>query len=190
MITSVLVGSVNEVELDWYADGDVVRVIPRNQRRFEVQKDRAIEVLQRAGEADRFNQQFALLLDRLAAWVCDRQEKIANAILTLQDGALSFVVVRTEAKYDEGFQDDLAEIDFEIANDRDLDLIKMQTLALPHVAGEALLSFLDDRLILSYHGDRARSHPAGRLYGVEQRSLTFLSDSAKSALLKIDPASI
>lgn len=159
--TSTLPEAVHQVELDWFAEGDVVRVVPRNQKRFEIQKDRAIEILHRGRDVDRFNSQFALLLDRLAQWISDRKDKIAQAIVTLHDGVLAFVVVRRQAKYDEQFQDDLAEFDFNLANDADLDLMKLQTLALPNVTGDALVSFLDERLVLSYHGDRTGPHPAG-----------------------------
>jgi hypothetical protein len=147
---------INPVELDWFAEDEVVRVTPRNQQRFDIQKDRAIEILQRAKESGRFQQQFSLLLNRLAEWLAPRQAKVSQAIVTLQDGTLVFLLVRKEAKYDEGFQDELAELDFDIANDPDLDLIKLKTLALPNVSGEALRSFLDERLILSYASWQAK----------------------------------
>lgn len=153
--------TIKAVELDWFADDDVVHVTPRDQQRFEIQKDRAIEILQRAREADQFQQQFSLLLNRLAGWL-SRHNQIARALVTLQDGTLVFVVVRTYAKYDEQFEDELSELDFEIANDRDLDLIRLKTLALPNVSDSALRSFLDERLILSYsHGQRSGSHKPG-----------------------------
>jgi hypothetical protein len=42
---------IKTVELDWYADDDIVRVTPRNQGRFDIQKDRAIEVLRQTKNA-------------------------------------------------------------------------------------------------------------------------------------------
>lgn len=59
--------TANYVELDWYDASEVVQVRPRDRQRFELQKDRAIEVLQAAKEADRFQKQFELLLNKLAA---------------------------------------------------------------------------------------------------------------------------
>lgn len=159
-ISSTLPEAVSQVELDWYADGDVVRVVPRHQKRFKIQRDRALEILHRVKDADQFNQQFAMLLNKLAQWISARSDIISHAIVTLQDGMLAFVVIRKDAKYDERFQDDLADLDFDLANDADLDLIKLQTLALPNVTGDALLSFVDERLVLTYHGDRARPYPA------------------------------
>ena len=144
---------IRPVELDWFADGDVVSVTPRNQERFEIQKDRAIQVLQMAREAEQFQRQFNLLLKRLAEWIRSQRADIDKAFVTLQDGTLAFVVVRKEAAYDEDFQDALADVDIEVANDRDLDLITLKTLALPNISSESLRSFLDERLVLSYHGE-------------------------------------
>jgi hypothetical protein len=158
-------GSIQCVELDWYAvgDGDVVGVTPRNQTRFEIQMDRAIQILQLANEAERFNKQFKLLLQKIAAWIKPRSAKIEAAYMTLQDGTLAFIIVRHESRYDEVLQDDLADLDVEIANDGDLDLINLATLALPNVDEAATLSFLDKRLVLTYSkdGERAKPHQLG-----------------------------
>jgi hypothetical protein len=152
--------SINRVELDWYADNDVIHVTPKNQRRFDIQKDIAIEVLQKAHESQRFGQQFGLLLDRLAQWIKTQEERISHAIVTLQDGSLAFVVIQKSGKYDEQFQDDLADVDLEIANDPDLDLIQLKTIVLPSVAGDSLQSFIDKRMVLTY-GKRSRTHRLG-----------------------------
>lgn len=149
--------AIKTVELDWFADNDVVSVTPRSQIRFNIQKDRAIEILQREKDAAQFGQQFSLLLERLAKWVSYREPKIERAILTLQDNALAFVVVRTAVEYDEDFQDELADLDIEVANDPDLQLISLKTLGLPHVTSDALRSFLDERLVLEYV-ERSRPH--------------------------------
>ncbi len=147
--------SMNQVELDWYADDKLVRAVPRDQARFDIQKDRAIGILRRVKEADLWGRQFNFLLSRLADWLRSRQDRISSAILTLQENSLAFIVVRRQAKYDEQFQDDLAELDFAVANDPDLNLIDLKTLALPNVTGEAVRSFLDDRLLFSFphHGE-------------------------------------
>src|SRR6185312_8519795 len=158
MSTADLPELVNCVELDWFDETEIVQVQPRHKPRFEVQKDTAIQILQAAKEADRFQKQFQLLLNSLALWANHRQPSVARAILTLQDGTLAFIVVQQSGKYDEELQDDLAELDFTIANDTDLDLIKLKTLLLPNVSGDGLWSFLDKRLlIMVYHdGERER----------------------------------
>ena len=154
MSTAPAQDQLHGVELDWYAEGDVVTVIPRDQKRFDIQKDRAIQVLQ---IADKAGKQFELLVAILGKWISANDSAIEHAYLTLQDFTLAFVVVRKEAKYDENFQDKLAELDFRIANDSELDTIKLKTLALPNVGIPALRSFLDQRLVFSFHGKRSGS---------------------------------
>lgn len=156
-----LIDSIKTIELDWFEDNDVVRVTPRNQQRFEIQKDRAIEILQLASQAESFGRQFSLLLNHLAEWISERQEFIEAAILTLQDANLAFVVVRNSARYDEKFEDDMADLAFDVANDPDLDLVGIKTIALPLVPKVALQSFVDERLALSY-GGRGRPHSSSQ----------------------------
>lgn len=158
MSSVTLPDEIKSVELDWYAEDDVIHVTPRNAKRFAIQKDRAIEVLQRAKEGERFDRQFALLLDRLATWIKTHEPRVAKALVTLHDDRLAFVVVRNDARYEEDLQDALADLDFEVANDADLNLVKLKTLALPNVGGQALRSFLDERLVLEYHGGGTRPH--------------------------------
>lgn len=142
------------VELNWYTEDDTVKVTPRDFRRFEIQKHRAIEILQLASQEEAFNKQFPLLLDTLARWIEQYQAKIQQAVLTLQDGALTFVVVRLESRFDEPFEEALAQLELDIARDSDLALVRVSTTCLPSVSDEALRSFVDERLLLTYHGNR------------------------------------
>lgn len=127
--------------------------VPRDKKRFAVQKEAAIEFLRVAHRAKQFEKQLNLLLGNLAEWINANREHIRDAYLTLQDGSLAFVVVRNVARYDAAFEDALTDLDFEIANDPSLGLIKLNAVALPPVSGEALLSFLDRRFVLSYDGE-------------------------------------
>jgi hypothetical protein len=149
----------NCITLDWFDETEVVEVNPRDKQRFDIQKDRAIQILQAAKEADRFQGQFGLLLNQLALWAHHNRSKVARAILTLQDGALAFVVVQQSGRYDEALQDALLELDFAAANDADLDLVKLKTVLLPSVSGDALWSFLDKRLLIMVYQDGKRERP-------------------------------
>ncbi len=142
----------NAVEIDWFADNDEVVVIPRDQLRFTIQKDRAIEALRIAKNSERFELQFRLLLRRLALWVKQRTRDVHRAIITLQDNSLMFVVMQSINQYNEQLQDDLAKLDIAIAQDHDLDLIMLRTVMLPPIDNDALGSFLDMRMVLQYHG--------------------------------------
>jgi hypothetical protein len=143
----------NVVEIDWYDESDEIVVTPKNQLRFTIQKDRAIEALRIVKDAERFTLQFDLLLGKLGRWVKERTRDIQTAIITLQDNSLMFIVVQAENRYDEQLQDDLAELDFAVAQDTDLDLVRLRTVMLPPVDSDALGSFVDTRMVLQYqHG--------------------------------------
>ena len=64
------------VELDWFSEGEVVRVCPRDQRRFEIHKDRAIQILQLANDGE---SQLKLLMDQVGEWVHDNSAKLQGA---------------------------------------------------------------------------------------------------------------
>jgi len=85
MSTANVPEPIQGVEIDWFADGEVVTVTPRDQKRFEIQKDRAIQILQ---IADKQGKQFEFLVDRLVRWISDNENAIDGAYLTLQDGTL------------------------------------------------------------------------------------------------------
>ncbi|MGW8256752.1 MAG: hypothetical protein ACWGMZ_04630, partial [Thermoguttaceae bacterium] len=89
----------NIVEIDWFDENDNIVVTPRNQERFSIQKDRAIEALRLAKHAERFALQFDLLLKNLGKWIKDRATAIADAIVTWQDNSLMLVIVQREVHY-------------------------------------------------------------------------------------------
>jgi hypothetical protein len=142
------------VQLDWAMKDGAITVTPRDQDRFIIKVDRAIEILQQATQAEKFKLQFNLLLRVLQEWINTRND-ISRAYITQRDGALAFVVVRSSCEYDDDFEDDLSSIDYRIANDHDLDLIKMDAIALPLASESAVYSFIDPEFVLEYarHGD-------------------------------------
>jgi hypothetical protein len=151
--------SIKRVFLHWHNERGQIVVTPKDNDRFMVSIRRAVEVLQKSSAFEQFNVQFRLLLKLLATWL-EKRKDVKSAHLTLRDGALSFVVVRMSARYDAQFEDELSDLDIEIANDSDLDLINLNVLSLPTVSEEALSGFIDSRLDLEYcaDGTRKRSH--------------------------------
>ena len=150
------------VRLHWAMEGGEVLVTPEDEDRFCIKVQRAIDILQMAHQAEAFTRQFNLLLRMLALWLQDRSA-VRQAFLTQRDGALAFVVIREAVEYDDEFEDELSDLDYEIANDADLNLIKMDAMALPSVSDAAATSFLDPAFALQYvgHGDRSGPHSAG-----------------------------
>jgi hypothetical protein len=148
--------------LDWESADGLVTVTPKDQDRFSIKVRRAIEILQQTQRAEEFARQFNLLLRMLAEWLQGRSD-VERAYLTHRDGALAFVVMRAFCEYDDAFEDSLSEVDYQIANDADLNLIKMDAVGLPLASDNAVSSFLDPNFTLEYvgHGDRSRPHSAG-----------------------------
>lgn len=148
------------VQLTWSEKDGLITVTSQDEDRFNIKLNRAIEVLQQADRVDKFKQQFNLLLKVLGDWLKGRDD-VRDAHLTLRDGGLSFVVVRLLPAYSEQFEDELSELDYKIANDVDLDLIKLDAIGLPPTSGEAMQTFFDPNFhfVLSAHATNKRSEP-------------------------------
>ena len=145
MTTSV----ATTVTLDWENEDGNVTVTPADQDRFAIKMRRAIQILQVADKVDQFEQQFNLLLSELGRWLSERND-IERSHVTLRDGAFAFVVIRSDAAYDEEFEDDLSALDFRLANDVDLELVSLFTIGLPIASEASISSFLDPTFTLTY----------------------------------------
>jgi len=154
-MTTPSFGMQTAVEINWYAEEDRVEVTPRDQQRFELQKDRVIDLLQLANHGEK---QLLLLLQLFGRWIDRNSAKIANAYLTLRDNTLLFLVISNTPTCDDEFEDELSDLDLALANDPDLRLIRLNTLVLPPASPEALDSFFHDEFTLVFRGKRTDSH--------------------------------
>jgi hypothetical protein len=149
-------------QLVWREEDGQVTVTARDQDRFVVGLHRAVEALKQVAKAEQFKKQMNLLLRIIAEWLKEAK-CVDKAYLTLRDGILSLVIVRKSVEYDEKFEDALSELDIAIANDVDLDLIRMSSIALPMASDEALASFLNPEFTAEIvHGAGNGSHPSGK----------------------------
>ncbi|MEW4527024.1 hypothetical protein [Maioricimonas sp. JC845] len=154
-MTTSSFGMQTAVEINWYAEEDRVEVTPRDQQRFELQKDRVINLLQLANHGEK---QLLVLLQLLGRWIDRNSAKIANAYLTLRDNTLLFLVISNTPTCDDEFEDELSDLDLALANDPDLRLIRLNTIVLPPASPEALGSFFHDEFTLVFRGKRTGSH--------------------------------
>ena len=60
----------------------------------------------------------------------------------MRDAGLLFLVVLKEKPFNQKIEDSLTELDIAIAQDDDLDLIKLSVLALPKASKDSIESFL------------------------------------------------
>jgi len=130
------------VHLDIRGKGKSVVVTPDDQDRFMLKVEKAIGACQLLMTIEAGMQRFSLLLKRLGEWVSKRTDS-ESAWLSLRDGQMLFLVVRKSASYDPRFEDELSSLELEIANDADLGMIPMSTMAMPRASQEALCSFMD-----------------------------------------------
>lgn len=145
-------GNANILHLRISREAQTVTVHPENEDRFSLRVKDAIRACQAFADAKDFEERFRFLLTRLGVWVLGRKD-IHSAFVTQRDGGFLFLVVRKTAGYDREFEDQLAELDVEIATDQDLRGVNMATLGLPLVSEEALSSFLSSSFVLSLvHG--------------------------------------
>ena len=143
----------NVEQLRWTEEDGHVTVTPRDEDRFTIKLNRAVDILQQANQREAFSHQFQVLLRTLVAWLRSHQKQVQSAYLTQRDGVLSFVVVCSSCEYDDEFEDSLSDLDFDIARDADLDLIKMNALSLPKATDAAIASFLDEQFTLQLLGE-------------------------------------
>lgn len=149
------------MQLTWKQRGGSIVVTPSDQDRFMVKIGKAIEILRLHQREEQFSNQFNLLLKRLACWLEDHAGTWDRAFLTAGESTLRFIVVRKRVKFDEEITDALSDLGVGIANDPDLDLIKLSTRALPLASNEAIQSFLDCSFTIELNGDGTRTHRAG-----------------------------
>lgn len=145
--------STNCVQLNWINRDGNITVTPVDEDRFTIKVGRAIELLNLAKQQESFQNQLQLLLRILADWLSER-DGVRQAHVTIRDGALTFVVVRATAEYDEAFEDALSELDISIANDVDLNLVKMNALCLPDASDASIATFLDPSFLLTYNDEQ------------------------------------
>lgn len=134
-----------------YADGDLqVCVTPKNQDRFAIKIELAIEFLKEGIVRERFPKQLNLLMNQLSSWIISRDKEISRAYLTMRDESLCFLVERRVATYDESFEDALSDLDIQISDDSDLEGIRFCSMALPPISDDALESFLHPKFQIRF----------------------------------------
>lgn len=129
------------IELLHSQGGQRVFVEPEDEDRFVITVQDAIKACRAYGRAADFQAQFKVLNNVLVKWIADRNDKIDHAYLTERDAGLLFVVVQKSEQIDPDFEDELTDLDLQIAHDSFLPMIKLSVIALPKCSKEQLGSF-------------------------------------------------
>lgn len=131
-------------------DGSVV-VTPDDEDRFMITVEAAIRACQAYHQQAVFRMQFKQTLQKVAEWLRAHESHVGQAYVTVRDAGLLFLVVRKQPQYDSGFEDDLTDLDLQIAQDPDLNLIRLSVLAIPPCTDDGVNSFLMHDYLLYKH---------------------------------------
>jgi hypothetical protein len=129
-----------------------VTITPADENRFALRMDDAIKACRLFVDEMHFRKRLDMVLGHLGAWVLSHAGKLRSAWLTVRDRQFLFVVVRSQVEYDGAFEDELTDLELQVANDADMAEVPLATLALPKLDEGSLDCFLDSGWILKFQG--------------------------------------
>lgn len=128
----------------------VVVTAKEDKGRFVTTVEAAIEACAARQNAAEFCSQFQELLRHLDEWIKTHRKKISKAFVTVRDTGLLFLILQHSPEYDRALEDELTELDVEIAQDVCYSLLNLNVLALPAGGGGAETGFLAPVYTLTY----------------------------------------
>jgi len=140
------------IRLKWSEKDHKILVEAKDEDRFSLTVGDAIvacKVYEREKKA-MFPKQFRMLLNFLGNWAFERRNKLAKVFLTIRDAGLLFLVVTKGKTYDEQFEEDLTELDLEVAHNEDFSEIALSVQSLPLCDENNYNSFCSPERTLEY----------------------------------------
>ena len=138
---------------------DEVHVVRIEGDRFFLTAQQAIDALSLASQAVQFQRQFSELLQRLYVWVNDRRQRLSAAYISISVEGLTLLVVQRNLVADFPLEDELVDLDIEVANDEEFNLVPFNTLLIPRVSNDVLKSFLSTGRIWEHQVNAERAEP-------------------------------
>jgi hypothetical protein len=133
---------VSPLQLNYKTQGQTVVITPENEDRFSLTVQEAIRACSAGQDAIIFDRQFKKLLEKTTFWLKKNSSDIDKAYVTIRDSDILFFIVRKTVEYNRDFEDVLTDFDIEVAEDRNLDKIRMSVLAIPKSSPQTITSFL------------------------------------------------
>ncbi len=136
---------VDYIRLNWKTDrARKVVCTPEDEDRFTLTVEQAIDACKAYRSDEKramFRKQFTTLLYLLKTWIDKRKGKIQKAFLTVRDNGLLFLVVTSTPSFDSDLEDELTELDIQIANANEFSEIELDLKALPNCDKDNYESF-------------------------------------------------
>jgi len=139
------------IQLSWHNEDGLVVVTPQDQDRYTLTVRSLIERERKGKQLELFNDQLRLLLRELATWLEGRENVVSQAYLTMRDGGFLFLVVKKDAEYSDQLEDELSELDIKLANDKLINALEVDVLALPNASSVAVDTFIDPAFVFRFY---------------------------------------
>lgn len=111
------------------ADGGMATVEPHDQDRFCMAINSLVSAAQARTQVEEFKRQLSHLVPRVGEWAA-REPDIADSLFVPRGGRVLFVAFHRGTEFNVTLAERLAELEFEIAQDPSLGLIKFDTFAM------------------------------------------------------------
>ncbi len=123
------------------SSSEFARVDMKDGDKFFIAVGEAARALKMYNRMEQFEGQFRELVQILINWSRDHKDKIHTAMLASRDRDLLFFVVQKNVEFDSDLTDALTDLDISIANNKNLELINLEVLAVPYVTPDAYSAF-------------------------------------------------
>jgi hypothetical protein len=150
------------IRLDQSDDETGVMVSPENEDRFALSMELAIRGCKLGSQLDRLSQQIGMLLHKLHEWVRAHNQQVDQAYVVIRGDGLLFLVVQKEKRFNAEIEDELTQLDMEIAQAIDFDLVAFSVLALPKSDKDVITSFLTQDSTVTYRNAERSDSPGDR----------------------------
>jgi len=146
------VAKTQPIRLKWSEKHRKIIVEGADEDRFFISVDEAIEACKIYDREKKalFRKQFEDLLDFLGEWAHQRRNKLEKVFLTIRDAGLLFLLITKRKTYDEHFEEDLTNLDLEIANSDEFSEVLLSIQALPFCNKSNYESFCYPERTLEY----------------------------------------
>ena len=143
------------IDLKWdERENKVVLVTPQDNDKLVMSMEQAIEACRGYDPEQRARIQLAVneLFNLLGKWTSERGNVVKHAFLSIRDRTFLFLVVMAGEEYDSALEDDLTDLDLQIARNKTFSDLHLSVMAIPRCGPDGYESFLHPGFALAFGG--------------------------------------